>query len=361
MSISNTLSKPYNPEPMTPQQQGRKSILQKLGIVHHEYWPWWMLVAPVWPIWIWYCFRLRCSTWFTTVNPAIEDGGFMGESKIKILNIIPDDVKPKTLFVLVTERVPNENDLKNIFGEACFPLVAKPDIGGRGRKIKILQHIDELAGYHETVGEDYMLQEVIHAPLELGLFYVRYPNEKKGRIVSLASKTFLSVTGDGLSSIRVLMQQNIRARKQIERLQNEIDLDKVPNLGEAVLLEPIGNHCKGTAFINENHLITSKMNLVFDDIADRIGGFYYGRFDIRVNSWSDLEEGKNIFIMELNGLTSDPTHIFDPNYRLRDVYRTQFKHIRMAAKIARTNLAKGVKPTPLISLAKKSFAALKMM
>ncbi len=76
-----------------------KGILQRIGIPHHEYWPWWMLVIPVWPLWIWYGLRLRCLTWFTTVNPGIEDGGFMGESKKSIQDIIPADLQPKTYYV----------------------------------------------------------------------------------------------------------------------------------------------------------------------------------------------------------------------------------------------------------------------
>ncbi len=103
------------------------------------------------------------------------------------------------------------------------------------------------------------------------------------------------------------------------------------------------------------------MNATFDEIAKRIGAFYYGRFDIRVPNLSDLENGVNISILELNGLTSDAAHIFDPNYRLRDVFKTQFKHIKIAAKIAKENIAAGTKATPVMELSKKSWEALQMM
>ena len=361
------MSSKTNSIPKTPIRKNRgfdvnkRSLLQRLGLPHHEYWPWWTLVAPVWPMWLWYGIKLRCATWFTTVNPTIEDGGFMGESKIAILNIIPDDVKPKTLFVPLGDQVPSMELFKSERLPKGYPIIAKPDIGGRGRKIKILKNVEQLKDYHNTVNEPYMLQEIIESPLELGVFYARMPSEENGRVISLSSKGFLKVIGDGHSTISDLMRKDKRAKTQIGRLSEKIEMTQVLSQGEELLLEPIGNHSLGTIFLNENHRITDKMNRVFDDISKRIGGFYYGRFDLRVTNWDDLENGKNISILELNGLTSDATHIFDPNYRLRDVFKTQFRHIKIAARIAAENIKKGTKATPVIELAKKSWEALKMM
>ncbi len=335
--------------------QARKGILQKLGLAHHEFWPWWVLLAPMWPLWILFGLRLRCATWFTTVNPGIEDGGFMGESKMKIMDIIPDAFKPKTIFVQHAHALNEEN----IFSQLSFPLILKPDVGGRGRKIAIIKKREELHQYHTTIGEDYMVQEIIEAPLELGVFYSRIPNEKKGRILSIASKGFLKVMGNGTLTIEELMRQNKRASDQVERLAKTIDLSRVLQVNEEVLLEPIGNHSKGTIFNNENHRISEALNETFDQISKQIEGFYYGRYDLRVTNWEDLEAGKNISILELNGLTSDAAHIFDPNYRLRDVFRTQYKHIKIAYAIAKYNLKHGVKATPIMELFGKTKEAIK--
>lgn len=340
---------------------GQKSFLQKIGLPHHEYWPWWILVAPVWPLWLWYGIRLKCATWFTTVNPAIEDGGFMGESKIDILNIIPDDVKPKTFFVPLDAPVPGVDFFISEKNPEAYPIIAKPDIGGRGRKIKIIKSFADLEEYHHTVGEAYMLQEIVESPLELGVFYARMPDEESGRVISLSSKGFLKVIGNGVSTIAQLMAREKRAKAQIDRLGKTVDLQRVPTVDEEVILEPIGNHVLGTIFIDENHRITDKLNEVFDDISKRVGAFYYGRYDLRVTSWEDLEAGKNISILELNGLTSDAAHIFDPNYKLKDVFKTQFRHIKIAARIAKQNIKAGTKATPVVELAKKSWEALKMM
>jgi hypothetical protein len=42
---------------------------------------------------------------------------------------------------------------------------------------------------------------------EIGVFYVRYPNEKQGRITGIVAKEFLIVTGDGVSTIAQLLKK----------------------------------------------------------------------------------------------------------------------------------------------------------
>lgn len=310
-------------------------------------------MLPIWPVWVFYALRLIRPTWFTAVNPAMEDSGFMGESKYAIYKLIPKSLQPVTQFISV----------RHPFSEPVFsyPFIVKPDIGGRGRKLKVINTIQELKEYHLNVGEDYLIQEIVHHPLEIGVFYVRMPQEAKGKVVSLVSKDFLSVRGDGMSSVRELMQKDVRARQQIHRLAGVVDMDNVPFLGEEVVLESIGNHCRGTKFINENNRISPELNAVMDNIGKQIPGFYYGRFDIRVPSWKDLYAGKDISIIELNGLTADPAHIFDADISLAEIYKTQFRHVRWAYRIARENLKNGAKTTPPGELLIKTFRALRNM
>lgn len=326
----------------------RTGILQRLGFKHHEYWPWWMLVAPIWPLWAWYMIRTGKLTWFTAVNPGMEDSGFLGESKIKILNSIPDEYKPITVFI------PHHKNFDELNELLPFPCIAKPDVGGRGRKIKIIHSIEELELYHHEIGEDYMIQEIIPYELELGIFYVRMPYEKKGEIVSISEKEFLDVIGDGTSTVKELMQKNYRASLQIDRLESIIDLNEILPLHEKKLLEPIGNHCRGTIFRDRGNLINDQLTNVMDEVCSKIDGFFYGRFDLRVKSIEDLMQGRHIQIMELNGLTSDPAHIFDPNARLRDAIKTQLSNCKKSYQIAKYNLKHGAKTTPIVELYRKS-------
>ncbi|HPI55083.1 MAG TPA: hypothetical protein PLU10_10345, partial [Chitinophagaceae bacterium] len=96
----------------------------------------------------------------------------------------------------------------------------------------------------------------------------------------------------------------------------------------------------------------------FDTICAQIDGFYFGRFDLRVNSIEDLLQGNNIQIMELNGLTSDPAHIFDPNSRLRDAIKIQIINCKKAYQIAAFNLKHGTKSTPIAKICKQIYKEL---
>ena len=112
-------------------------------------------------------------------------------------------------------------------------------------------------------------------------------------------------------------------------------------------LEPIGNHCRGTTFLNGNNLINRELEHVFDQIAGSIEGFYYGRFDVKVSSLDDLYAGKNIKILELNGVSSEPAHIYDPDNTLIKAYRDVLKHMRIIEEIACENHQLGHKRASL--------------
>ncbi|MDN4164162.1 hypothetical protein QWY31_01550 [Cytophagales bacterium LB-30] len=336
-----------------------KSSLTWVKWTHFEYWPWWFFYLPTFPYWFWLALKSRRLLYFTAANPGIEYGGFFGESKQKILDLIPSEYLPR---YAVIQKIQSEDELI-----ACiqtdgftFPLIAKPDVGERGNEVRKIYTSEELIRYHQQAEGDYILQEFITFPIELGVLYYRFPDGSEEGISSITMKEFMTVTGDGQHNIRELMEQVDRYRFQIERFSQEHPqlLTQIPSLGESVLLEPIGNHCRGTKFLNGNHLITPSLNQVFGQIVERMEGFYFGRFDMKVSSWEDLQAGKNIRIMEVNGTTSEPAHIYDPSYSLRQAYKDIFYHMRLVQKIAVQNIKKGVKTTPkgeFLSVLRKHF------
>jgi hypothetical protein len=87
----------------------------------------------------------------------------------------------------------------------------------------------------------------------------------------------------------------------------------IPVKGEKIRLTVIGNHSKGTQFINGNHLITKDLELMFDNLTKQINHWYYGRLDIKYDTFEKLIQGKDFKIIEMNGIISEPTHIYDPN------------------------------------------------
>ena len=127
-------------------------------------------------------------------------------------------------------------------------------------------------------------------------------------------------------------------RKNSERIQ------EVPAPGEKVQLVEIGTHCRGAIFLDGGDTITPALEDVIDQIAKSFDGFFFGRFDIRVPSRQDFMAGRNLQIIELNGVTSEATHIYDPKLSLFDAYRVLFQQWRIAFEIGDRNRARGIPP-----------------
>jgi hypothetical protein len=318
-----------------------------IKIFHYEYWAWWVFYLPMAPYWLYQAIRTRSLTYFTAVNPGIEAGGFYGEKKMEILKNIHPDLLPKTIFVdkeIGFEFIHNSL----IINKLQFPIIAKPNVGERGNSVAKLLNLEALKTYHTDTVEDYIIQEFITFDIELGVLFSRLPSEAKGKVSSITMKEFLTVIGDGKSTIEELILNNTRARFQLETLKERLGdgMKEILKNGEKRLLEPIGNHCRGTKFVNVNHLINSRLDDVFTEASKDFEGFFYGRFDMKVSSIEDLYEGKNIKIMELNGVSSDPGHIYDPNYHLWQAYRDLKWHWKRVADISLQNQKLGFKPLP---------------
>lgn len=326
-----------------------KLPLWLIKITTYEYWTWWAFYIPLLPYWLYLAVKTRSLTFFTNANTCIEYGGFFGESKKEILAHIPSEYLPKSLFV---EKETTFSDLKealiNQFSANPFPIICKPNVGERGTQVEKICDWSALATYLSENPVEFIIQEYIDFEIELGVLYHRLPSANKGQISSITRKEFLAVTGDGKSTIEELMQQQTRARFQLESMRQRLGkgMQEVLPLHEKRILEPIGNHCRGTKFLDNNFLITSALNDVFDKIALPIEGFHYGRFDMRVKSLEDLYEGKNIRIMELNGVSSEPGHIYDPIGNIWKAYRDLAHHWKIIANISIEQQQRGIQPVP---------------
>lgn len=265
------------------------------------------------------------------------------ESKMEIYQLIPQKYYPKTelikehsSFSSVLSRY-NENQFK-------FPLIVKPDIGLRGSAVKKIHNEAELKAYHEKANFDYLLQDLIPYPNEIGIFYVRYPHEKKGRITGIVGKEFLIVTGDGQSTIETLIRKNPRHQLQLKVLQKEYgaDLQMVLPAGEQRNLVPYGNHIRGAKFLDFSHRISTTLTDVINEMCLQIPEFYFGRLDLMYNSFEELEQGKNFAVVELNGAASEPTHIYDPKHSIFFAWRELSRHIRYMFEISVANHQRGI-------------------
>ena len=85
----------------------------------------------------------------------------------------------------------------------------------------------------------------------------------------------------------------------------------------------------------------------FDRISRGYPGFFFGRYDVRTPNVAALKRGEDFKILELNGLTSEATHIYDPKNGLRQAYRVLFEQWALAFEIGAANRRLGVPPMRL--------------
>lgn len=349
--VSFASSGEFRPVPGVPfltflAQKRRRFAIKAL---HWEYWPLAVLYFPVFLYHLWQSLKAGSLFYFSAANPSIETGGMFGESKARILSRIADDRKPVTLLFLPGTAVADVSaEIRK--HRLTYPLIAKPDIGERGWRVEKIVREEELNRYVSTTKKAFILQEYIDLPLEAGVFYYRLPGQKKGTISSLVLKDFLSVTGNGTDTLEALMLKSDRAFLQLPlfREKKRVDLEFIPAEGEKIQLCPIGNHCLGTTFLNGSTLITEALLRTFDELSHSFGDFYFGRYDLRCPGPEDLRAGKNLKILELNGVGAEPAHIYHPGFPLAEGYRVLFHHWNMLYRISRENHRRGV---PYLSLA----------
>jgi hypothetical protein len=247
----------------------------------------------------------------------------------------------------------------------AFPIVAKPDLGKNGTGVRIIESAETLAEYLTDLPKDcvVVLQKYIPYEGEAGVFYIRYPHEERGRVVSLTLKYFPKVRGDGTHTLRELIEADPRARviKQLYFARHAAHLDEVVPAGKEVRLVSVGNHCKGAIFKNGAKDITKAMEDAFEQVAHEMPEFYFGRFDVRFGSLEGFKEGKDFFILEVNGPGSEMTHIWDADTILSEAYTTLFGQYRSAWEIGQENRRRGFPLPPLRALVKSYIDELKLL
>ncbi len=315
----------------------KNNTIEKL--TNWEHWPTAMFYVPNLPYGLYLAFKARHLAFFSATNPCIKSSGNGTESKYETMLLVPEKYRPKS--ILVKPNTNFDNVITNIQEQKIqFPLIAKPDIGFRGLLVNKINSKLDLKKYLEKYPIDIIIQEFLDYENECGVFYHRNPESETGNITSLTLKRFLYVVGNGKNTLKELILKDDRAKLYLD-LFSEIHqekLDAIPEKNETLNLTAIGNHSKGTQFINGVDLISDTLIKTFDKLSKDIPGWYYGRVDLKYNSFSNLEKGLDFKILEINGILAEPTHIYDSeNYTYFKALKSIRTHWRNAYEIAITN------------------------
>jgi hypothetical protein len=268
------------------------------------------------------------------------------ESKKDVYDLLPAHFYPETL--LFKPGTPVEKILIAIENSKIFfPLIAKPDIGGRGLGVKKIRNETELTDYVLHMPVAFLIQQFVPFEKEAGIFYYRIPGTDKGYVSGIVNKEPVTVVGDGISTLTMLIMSNDRyvlQWKQIKAAYPNI-LNSVLELNEIMILIPYGNHCRGSKFTDETFRVNEKLSATIDHICSQIPQFYYGRLDIRFRTWGLLEQGKDFSIIELNGSGSEPTHIYDPAHSIFFAWQEIIRHWKILYAISKANNKQGISYT----------------
>ena len=319
--------------------------------------------TPIGLRWIMLGIRYGNITLPTIADPSIEAGGLWGESKSKLMRQVSEQhsqwIAPFTSFALDDHLSLEEmlNQALKVLASASldFPVVVKPDIGWQGYGVRIIHNGQELIDYFRDFPKNntIILQELIPYHGEAGVFYMRYPEESHGKVISLTFRYYPHVIGDGKSTIQELIRMNERTNFKSRFYFGKDPLHKgiapevlatVPAKDEIVQIAFIGSLRVGGLYRNGENYITPEMSRRFDEIACSMPEFYFGRFDVKFKSIDLLKEGTDFQIFEINGAGAEAIHIWDTDTSLIKTYKELFKYQSLLFRISNMNRKKGYKP-----------------
>jgi membrane protein DedA with SNARE-associated domain len=315
---------------------GRERLTQRWEILRRwEFWPAWMAYPPV-LLWIgWLALRHGGLRTVLFVNPGIPHSGVVGESKFDILRQL------RSTHVARSELIPrgDSDSARAIAATLELPVILKPDVGQRGAGVRLARSVDDVVSYVQRSPVATVVQPYHAGPFEAGIFYYRLPGEAHGRLFSITDKVFPEVIGDGTSTLRELILRDERRRIQSAKFfaRHRDSLDTIIPAGERVALALAGNHCQGTLFRDGAHLITPELERAVDAVARTFEGFHFGRFDVRYSNVEGFRAGHDFTIIELNGLTSESTNVYDPSWSIWRSYRVLMKQWSIAFQIGAAN------------------------
>ena len=310
-------------------------------ISNWERWNFFVLYAPLLPFWLWYCIRSRSFWFFSSSNPTITFGGFEGEGKKEMYDQLPPALFPRTIYISPADPLQTVEEHIKANGFR-LPFTVKPDVGMKGLLFRKINCWEQWRAYHQKITVDYLVQDWLDYSNEYSVFYFRHPTSTTGTISGFIQKDLLQVKGDGISTLSQLIANHPKAKNRIDEMKvrhAESWTTVLPNQS-IYFLSHAGNHNRGAQFTNLQHEIDDRLLQLFDVISKQTS-FYYGRYDLKAGSVTQLKQGKDFSIIEFNGCGAEPNHIYDCGMSLWQAYRVLLDHWSALYEISAYNHQKG--------------------
>ncbi len=328
-----------------------------------EFWPTWVMYAPVGLMWLALSVRYRSLSLPLIANPQLPLSGMVASPKTVLFEQASDESR-RWILPWLEHRVSKDNVdtqiaelMERMKQESLsFPIVAKPDIGCRGAGVKLLQNSEQLKDYVSSYPLDaaLVIQKLASWEPEAGVFYVRHPKAKQGRIISLALKYSPYVLGDGQKTLAQLIDSDPRAcqLKELYSQRFAEQLDEVVEKDKPFRLVFSVSHCRGAIFRNAEEHITEALTLQLDKILSGIPDFHFGRLDVKFRSVEGLRNGEDLEIVEINGASSESLHIWDRHTSLGTAVKALMSQYKKLFEIGNENRLRGHKPPGIWALYK---------
>ncbi|MBT8140073.1 MAG: hypothetical protein KJP25_09905 [Gammaproteobacteria bacterium] len=322
----------------------------------HEYWPPRVFEFPFYFYLFFQCLRNRVSVRdLAKANYALDHGEIGIGSKYQTQLAFPQQRFLPTLLLEAGQSAASKEKLATEFAQAHgYPLILKPCIGIVGKGILKIDCAASLNEALTAIDRSYLLQQFCNLPEEYGVFYIRLNGESQ--VTGINKKHFPGVTGDGHSTLEQLASRHERFSHHWASFLKYHDLASIPAAGQKLQLSFIGSHTMGCMFTDDSELVSPALEREIFSICDAQPGFNFGRLDVRAASDEALQAG-DFRVIEVNGVSSLPTHMFDPGKSLREAYAIFFQHGKYLAKIAREHRSRSMSMLPAFALLKKVIAS----
>ena len=93
-----------------------------------------------------------------------------GEPKKEMYDLLPLELYPTTFNVMPGQDF--DEILATIKEKAIeYPLIVKPEVGGQGILFRKIDTVEELQNYHSKVPFEYIVQRMVHYPMEVSTYF----------------------------------------------------------------------------------------------------------------------------------------------------------------------------------------------